>query len=433
MPSIEEFSEEFHKKQLTVEGFNRYLRQGNEFEVIVGTSDWDTIRRGMQTDISFATNKGLNDGNGFNNDMHSDGGCVIDYIPGTRRSTYGMEISTSPYESFSFSALRKEAEERIRLLDDKASGIHHGNFSSTHVHNSVAYFSDGYGPNYVIKGLPKGQMLQNIARFLLKYMPVMKWLSMTCPNGARAAQGNTYDKCDNDMLFNWFYDEREVNYLFSMNRGSYLRTYGALDEERFHWENRMLDCCASPSVLAAWLMLNRAINMLAFDLAKQGHLLALTKDEVDKSREMMHLHMRGWKHVDVAYIKEKYVEMKSILCKYFKKAGSLDAFTVMDRLIEFPIPAWIEENGLTEGYRLIKVEDMFATRQSSKDEALHSAYLEAIRTFAVPMAENLDSFNSQIAAHLKIEKRKAVSLYQMFRRENVEIEFLGGRLVYMGD
>ncbi|MNE82286.1 hypothetical protein D3C80_1790000 [compost metagenome] len=106
----------------------------------------------------------------------------------------------------------------------------------------------------------------------------------------------------------------------------------------------------------------------------------------------------------------------------------------MDSLIEKPIPAWLEENNIGEGYRLLKVEEMFAApRNRAKDEALHSAYMTAIKTFAVPMADSLDAFNSAVAAHLKIEKRKAVSLYQMLKRSNVDIEFLGGRLVYMGD
>jgi hypothetical protein len=51
----------------------------------------------------------------------------------------------------------------------------------------------------------------------------------------------------------------------------------------------------------------------------------------------------------------------------------------------------------------------------------------------VQHAESLNDFQENMAIHLNVEVKKIKSLYQMFKRENVDIEFLGGRLIYMGD
>jgi hypothetical protein len=59
--------------------------------------------------------------------------------------------------------------------------------------------------------------------------------------------------------------------------------------------------------------------------------------------------------------------------------------------------------------------------------------MDAIKAMLVPMADSLNEFHENVARKLGIERKQAVSLYQMFKRENVEIDFMGGRIVYMGD
>jgi hypothetical protein len=125
--------------------------------------------------------------------------------------------------------------------------------------------------------------------------------------------------------------------------------------------------------------------------------------------------------------------MKSYLYKYFKIANSLDAIEVLEKLIDCPIPQYLEENNITGQYDLTRLENHFNVRLRERDEELRGKYLEAIKTMVVPMAASLNDFHMNVAAFLGVQQKQAVSLYQMFKRENVDIEFMAGRLVYMGE
>jgi hypothetical protein len=59
--------------------------------------------------------------------------------------------------------------------------------------------------------------------------------------------------------------------------------------------------------------------------------------------------------------------------------------------------------------------------------------MHSVKSMSVPFAEGLNEYLENLAIHLDVEVKKVKSLYQMFKRENVDIEFLGGRLVYLGD
>jgi hypothetical protein len=195
----------------------------------------------------------------------------------------------------------------------------------------------------------------------------------------------------------------------------------------------MMDACASPTVLSAWFALNRAISLWAFDFAENGYVLPVTSQDAFNSKDAMRQHAQSWKRVNRTYITSLWNELLSYLTKYFKKSGCLDAIEVLDKLVECPVPQYLEEQGLGTSYAMAKVEKLFNTRNRTGNEELRNRYMDAIKAMLVPMADSLNEFHENVARKLGIERKQAVSLYQMFKRENVEIDFMGGRIVYMGD
>jgi hypothetical protein len=272
-------------------------------------------------------------------------------------------------------------------------------------------------------------------------MPVLKWLTMTDKEGGRGVRGSSYDLLNHDELFDWHeryggefgLSDNSISFLYNMSRDSYMRILGSSSAGVVHWENRMCDTTFNATHFAMWLSINKAITLFAIDFARKDYLLPVSQDEKRNSRSLMVHHRRGYKHVDRIKIDELYKEMVSYLAKYLKVLGSLDAIEVMDKLIKCPISQWIDENGYDMHWNTEMIERVFNTRNRASDDTLRNAFIKSIQFLEVKHAESLNDFLENMASHLNVETKKVKSLYQMFKRENVDIEFLGGRLVYLGD
>jgi hypothetical protein len=274
-------------------------------------------------------------------------------------------------------------------------------------------------------------------------MPVMKWLVMTDKRGARGVRGSSYDLLNNDDLFYWWRaygrtdDANNVitpqsnSYLSQMSRDSYLRIFSGIDY--VHFENRMCDTTFNATHLAMWLSINKAITLLAIDFSRNGLKFNFTENDVELSYELMQQHRRGYDNVDRTKLEQLYKEFVSYLAKYLKVINSLEAVEVMDKLIKCPISQWLTENGHDTHWNTELIERVFNTRNRASDDTLREKFLVAIKSMSVPFADSLNEFHENMAMFLDVEEKKVKSLYQMFKRENVDIEFLGGRLIYMGD
>lgn len=439
---------------------NRFIRQGAEFEAPSRRSYSDVRQALMDMTEGTASSLAINDGNGWNGDSHMDGGeCRVDGV-----YYHYCETSTSPLHNSEFKPMRSEFQRLMNRYLKATGGNRHTYMASTHVHTAIGYASIN-GEEALTLRLPAFPMYRNIAMFIARFYPVLKWLSMTNLNGARGANGNQYDPLDGDKIFVWaqtvianrqgeadifHHDSRTDGILVNMQRSSVFRipvprSYQVPEgggcnydlpilNDVFHWENRMMDCNFSPSMMSAWLTLNRAISLWAYDMVGVSHVFLPTSEELQSSQNMAAMHSIGYRTVNKSYIVEQYKLMKSYLAKYFKKINSVDAWNVLDRLIDIPIPAYLESKELGENYDLTELEGHFESQRVRKaDSELRSNYLIAIRTMAIPPAGSLNDFHMNAAAHLGIENKQAVSLYQMLKRENVELEFLSGRLFYMGD
>ncbi|WP_336784115.1 hypothetical protein [Paenibacillus illinoisensis] len=445
----------------SISAINRFIRQGCEFEAPTYNGRRITESNLNAIGAGTASSVGINDGNGWNNDLHNDGGTAWD----GNHEYEATETSTSPFHAFDYHNIKAEFDRIMDVYLRATGGLRHVYTASTHVHTAIGYNKFG-DDNVIMLKLPVMKMYRNVAMFMTRFYPVLKWLSMTNTNGARGAHGNTYDPLDGDALFGWF-DSVHVNTmcatgddghtdvtdgrLIGMQRSSIFRIplprgywhdhsmYGdarydhPMLTEAFHFENRMMDCTFSSTQMSAWFCLNRAIALWAYDMARNNYAYVPTDQEVSVSQRETRTHSTGYKRVDKPYIVESYTYMKSLLSKYLKKMNSIDAWDALDKLIDTPIPAYLEEKGLRDQYDLTEIEGHFTTRNRERDEALRERYLTAIKFMVVPMAGNLNDFHMNIAAHLQIQQKQAVSLYQMFKRENIELEFLSGRLVYMGD
>jgi hypothetical protein len=439
MPTIsreaQDFIRDMNRKQKSVAAVNQFIRQGAEFEaatrVETGQVRFNLGRIGLGT----SSNKALNNGNGWNNDSHVDGGSVND--GGVHY--YNTETSTSPFHSTEYREIKAEFERIMATYLQAAGGLRHSYVGSTHLHTAIGYAHFDYGMQLIYDTMPTKKMYRTIGMFMVRFLPVLKWLSMTNVRGARGAMGNTYDCLNGDAIYEWHnqvssnqgrHSDSTDQYLTGMGRGSFLRVHAT---QLLHFENRMMDSNWSPTMMAAWMCLNRAIALFAYDMARQDFVFNSTIQEVEASKQAAHHHRAGWKNVPKPFIVSEWTLMKSYLTKYFKLSNSLDAIEVLDKIIDCPIPQFLEDNNINEGYDLEKLESHFAVRVREKDNELRSRYLDGIRQMAVPMAGNLNDFHTNVAAFLGVQQKQAVSLYQMFKRENVELEFMAGRLVYMGD
>jgi hypothetical protein len=434
----EQFLEQkLEKSGATLKGIAGLITQSFEVEAMTGNGEHELEEKLDSIGNGLARNIQVNDGNGWNNDVHHDM-SLTSYV-GVHGGLHGTETSTSPIDILGYQPLKTEVD---RLLDiykrASANRVHHTVRGSLHVHNTVSYLRTVSSQTNSIK-LDVRSIYDNIARFLLKFMPVMKWLTMTDYIGARGVRGSSYgDKFDRDFLFTWWSNynintksDDSFEFLTSMGRGSCFRTYS---RDAVHYENRLCDCTFNSTHISMWLSINKAITLFGIDFARNGFQFPLYNDEVEESKQRMYEHSTGYKNVNKERIEDLYDEMVSYLAKYLKVIGSLDAIEVMDKLIKLPISQYVNENlNEYDFWNMDIIEKVFNTRNRASDSELREKFLHGVKSMSVPFADSLNEFHDNMAIYLNVEVKKVKSLYQMFKRENVDIEFLGGRLVYLGD
>lgn len=477
MNNVTEFSKHFHEKQIgSIEGLNVLIRHSAEFELLTpknGRLNEDDILGGQigralrEIGLGVATNEGINNGNGWNADTHPDG---YDFTTRSFNQVinnqiyYGTETSTSPLNAIDFNAMKEEMSGYLDIYKQAAGGKYlHNQGGSVHIHNTIAY-GDLDGDTDSLVKLDTRKIYRIIATVFARFLPALKYLAMTNKSGPRAmALGNTsYDKLDDDNIFQWAnlasrdgYDTNNDTYLYRMGRDSYLRihrnpdpysdSYGNSNQfsDRgkgiLHWENRILDCTASPTLVASWMSLNRAITLFAFDFARYDYKLELTQNQVFNSKDCLSQFLNGASAINKVFVRSNYKEMMGYLYKYFKKSGCLGAVEVFDKIMEQSIPEYLTEKDLPARYELQLLESMFASRNRATNEELRGRYLRAIKSMLIPVQDNSKAFNIAIASALGIQESQAVNLYQMFKREfdkgisRVDLSFENGRIVDMGD
>jgi hypothetical protein len=417
----------------TLKGIAGLITNSFEVEAMTTSSVNELINGLRNAGNGFGSSAYVNDGNGWNSDVHHD--CSLpEAVRHTGGWIYGTETSTSPLDTLGFSNLKAEIQGMLDTYKQASGKIYHTVRGSVHVHNTVSYKS---GLNSV--KLDVNSVYDNVARFLLKFMPAMKWLVMTDKSGARGVRGSSYgDQFGSDGLFSWWnnYSDNTTgassfSALTSLGRGSCFRAYS---RESVHFENRLADSTFNATHLAMWLSINKALTLFAIDFARNGFTFPLTDDDVQVSRDLMRKHQRGYRSVPKADIEKLYKEMISYLAKYLKVINSLDAIDVADKLIKCSIPEYLNENNVAEDFwNMELIEKVFNSRNRASDDVLRDKFMHAVKSMSVPFADGLNEYLENLSTHLDVEVKKVKSLYQMFKRENVDIEFLGGRLVYLGD
>jgi len=455
-PTREEFLQHMmNKSALSLSSINLLLTQSFEMEGASKNSSSVVLTNLQRLGKGVASSKMVNDGNGWNADCHWDGTVGSrDRHWLTSNGYHDVETSSSPLHATTYSHMREEIRKMLEIYEQATGGLAHSVYASNHVHNTIAYTmveSMTADEVVAVSTLPAYLVYRYIGLFFVKFYPVLKWLCMTTPEGARGADkyGNNYDCLDNDQIWEWFFRYRlhegldkhrrgddggsSDYFLRRMERSSSFRIYDR--QKACHWENRMCDNTASHTHLSAWLAINRAITLWAVDFGRNFYAFNVTHDEAQKSKQETRNHRRGWLHVDRPYIEQRWALMKSYLMKYLKIAGCLDAVKQLDKLIECPVPQYLAspKTPYKEHYNPFHVERAFRLRNRERDDELRTRYMNAIKAMTIPMADKLDDFHHNVAKFLGIEYREAKSLYQMLNREKVEIEFLGNRLVYMGD
>lgn len=435
MKQMQFFQTKVAKSAESLKGIASLITQSVEIEAMTKTDEEDLrynlnrIGKGLNSDES------ANLGNGWNDDVHHD--VSLTSYDSEHGGIYGTETSSSPIDIVGWDKTKEYLNQLLDTYKTASRGLYHTVRGSMHTHNTVSYTID---ENYRLVNAVDVNVMSvyhNVARFFLKFMPVMKWLGMTDKKGARGVRGSSYgDKFDNDKLFYWWNDYRNSEdgdiYLCNMDRSSCLRIFG--DGDRIHFENRLCDCTFSVTHINMWLAINRAITLLSIDFARNGYMFNIADSDIRLSKQLMYQHSGGYRNVDKSAIESLYKQFVSYLAKYLKITNNLEAIEVMDKLIKKPIPEYLTENNIEMNYwNLELIERSFNTRNRASDTALRDKYLHAIKTMILPYAESLNDFNESMANYLQVDEKKVKSLYQMFKKENVDIEFLGGRLVYLGD
>jgi hypothetical protein len=317
----------------------------------------------------------------------------------------------------------------LETYEKASGGVFHTHSSSTHVHNTLTYNGSD---NTVHVDLER--VYPNIAMFLVKYMPVLKWLTMTCVGGSRGSVGNPYDKLCNDELYYWheayssnYIGRNSKDYLCNMGRDSYMRVQSS---RNLHWENRMSDQTFSSSHLAMWLGINKAITLLALDFARNNLLFNCTKEDKNNSYELMKHYKNnfGFKQIK-SQVRDLYKQFIGHIAKYLKVIGCMDVIELADKLIEKPVSDFVENFGAH--YEAKKIEGVFNKRNRAVNVDLRNSFMESLQAMTVQASDSLNEHLEDIASHLNVETSKVKSLYQMLKRENIDIDFIGGRLVLM--
>jgi hypothetical protein len=428
------YAEKLQKAGMTLKGIASLVTQSFEVESMT-KKDEDDIRIALnRINGGCGSSKQENNGNGWNRDSHHD--CSLTSYSRENGGLFGTETSASPIDIVSYSNIKSYLDGILATYKQATGGVYHTYCGSTHVHNTVAYIKDQFEVTSSIE-LDASKIYNNVARFFLKFMPVMKWLVMTDKLGARGVRGSSYDLLQSDELFDWWgmyqgsLERNSMSFLKNMQRSSYLRILG--NAGQIHFENRMCDTTFNSTHLAMWLSVNKAITLFAIDFARKDYLLPLSNRDIINTKTMMSEHENGYKHVNREKLESLYKEFVSYLVKYLKITGSLDCIEVMDKLIKCPISQWIDENGYDMFWNTDLIEKVFNTRNRASDTQLREKFMSAIELLEVKSADSLNEFLENMASHLEVEVKKVKSLYQMFKRENIDIEFLGGRLVYLGD
>lgn len=437
MSKKEKFMElKIEKSSQSLKGVSGLITQSFEVESMT-KSDSDilsdklnSIGKGLNRDES------VNEGNGWNNDVHHD----VSLISHTSDNggLYGTETSSSPIDISNWSDLKDYLNEILGIYLQASGRVHYTVRGSMHVHNTLSYTKDERGNRINAIKLDSSMVYHNIARFFLKFMPVMKWLVMTDKRGARGVRGSSYgDKFDNDRLFSWWSNyegvvsEDSTYNLTSFDRGSCFRV---MQTSSIHYENRLADCTFNSTHIGMWLSVNRAITLMGIDFARNGFMFNINNADVELSRDLMYEHSRGYVNVNRDSIELLYKQFVGYLAKYLKIIGALESIDVMDKLLKCPISQYLVENNVNdEFWNTELIEKVFNSRNRASDDILRDKFMHSVKAMLVPNADSLNDFLDNMSSHLDVEVKKIKSLYQMFKRENVDIEFLGGRLVYLGD
>jgi hypothetical protein len=438
MNTEEFYAEKLKKAGVTLKGMAGLVTQSFEVESMVRYNEERMRDRLDRIGAGLARDNQINDGNGWNRDIHHDASLVSYTEDRSGGGMYGIETSSSPIDIIGWHNLKTYLDEILATYKQASGDVLYTVRGSTHVHNTVAYSRLNGRTVHSIK-VDKNLVYNNVARFFLKFMPVMKWLVMTDRDGARGINGSSYgDKFGNDGLFYWYsnFDAKltddSIYHLNGLGRDSCFRI---INPRAVHYENRLCDCTFSANHIAMWLSVNKAITLLAIDFSRNGFLLDIEREEVALSRELMWQHESGFNNVNKHNIETMYKRFISYIAKYLKVIGSLEAIEIMDKLIKNPISQYIHDNTQPheQFWNTELIDKAFNTRNRACDEELRDKFIHSIKTMQVPFADSLNEFHDHLAGHLGVETKKVKSLYQMFKRENTDIEFLGGRLVYMGD
>lgn len=432
-------SAKIEKSGASLKGISGLVTQAFEIEAMTKNSEEELSRALSRMGKGTASEKSINDGNGWNDDTHWD--CSLH----NTRGFYGTETSSSPIDISNWGELKKYLDDVLTIYKTASGGsIKHTVYGSMHVHNTISY-TDALNENgryekvCSIK-IDSHMVYHNVARFFLKFMPVMKWLVMTDKSGARGTRGSSFgDKFDSDNLYYWWNNyhgdiNQESTYsLMNFDRSSCFRVM-AKEKGNMHYENRLCDCTFNATHIGMWLAINRAITLMAIDFTRNGFIFNLNNDDVTLSRELMRKHSNGYRNVSRETIEKMYKEFVGYLAKYLKICGSLEAIDVMDKLIACPIPQYLNENDVVRDlWNMDLIEKVFNTRNRASDTELRDRFLHGIKTMSIEHADSLNEFLENTAKYLEVEVKKVKSLYQMFKREHIEIEFLVNRLVYLGD
>jgi hypothetical protein len=428
---------DFMKKKLengmkkSVKGMNYLVSTSFEAELLCENHHDDVREKMVNIGGGYSSHPAIKSNNGWNDDTHIDR-TVHTYDDWSVRNGgkyHDVETSTSPLNGSSFLDVKEETAELFNSYKKATGNVCHSVYASNHIHITLAYSRDSYYENVNMIDVEVNKAYENIGRFMLKYMPTLKWLAMTTPNGARGSYNNHYDTLESDGLFSWFYDENMSARNMDFGRGSYMRIH---QNSSLHWENRILDCNMSPTLLASWMGLNRAITLWAIDFAQKGYKLTVTDENYRISKHEMGNHRRGWERVNKEFIAKQWDEMKGYLAKYLKISDNMQVIDMFDKLIENPVPAFLDKNNMGVHYNPELVEKSFNTRNRGADEELRESYLKAIDAMCVPIGKNLDEFQNNMASFLGVDVSKVKSQYQVIKRSNiVDLEFLAGRLVLM--
>src|SRR5437763_620263 len=106
--------EKLEKSGSTLKGVASLITESFEIEAMTGANVEQLYHNLASHGLGFATSCGVNDGNGFNEDVHHDVSLPSYEYTGNNVKLYGTETSTSPIDVLGYANVKKEVQ---RLLD----------------------------------------------------------------------------------------------------------------------------------------------------------------------------------------------------------------------------------------------------------------------------------------------------------------------------